>query len=153
MIIDGLLNFEPTPSAVTAITTTADSTNIIDLLNARDVGIGEGMRVVVYSGAVVFLGGTSLNIQLKESVDNITYYVASESGVMTLAQMTAQGNPAKLWETPIPHRPIELNVTMPRYLKLTYLIVGTFTAGGVWAGIVKDSQAAAIYPPGIVITN
>ena len=46
MILDSLLKF----SDAQALTATADSTNVIDLSNDRDIGIGEPMALVVTVG-------------------------------------------------------------------------------------------------------
>ena len=46
MILDSLLKF----SDAQALTATADSTNVIDLSNDRDIGIGEPMGIVITVG-------------------------------------------------------------------------------------------------------
>ena len=47
MIIDGLLQFDP---ALSAITVTRVSTNVIDLLNQRDIGDGASPPMICYVG-------------------------------------------------------------------------------------------------------
>lgn len=152
MILDNFLNFEPVTG--TAVTATADSTNIIDLLNARDMGIGDDPAILLVVQAIAAFtaaGAATMNIQIQMSLDNITYYVASESGPLPKASLTAG---MKIWQTYLPHRPVQLGGTFPRYIKLTYVVAtGPMTAGSVWAGLLLDSQSNPSYPPGIAIAN
>lgn len=152
MILDNFLNFEPVTG--TAVTATADSTNIIDLLNARDMGIGDDPAILLVVQAIAAFtaaGSATMNIQLQMSLDNITYYVASESGPIAKANLLAN---SKIWQTYLPHRPVQLGGTFPRYIKLTYVVAtGPMTAGTLWAGLLLDSQSNPAYPPGIVIAN
>jgi hypothetical protein len=152
MIIDGYLQFDPTGSA---ITTTRASTNVIDLLNARDLGTTEDLIVSVY-GQAAFTGGTSLNIQFQGAPDSGsgtpgTYVTYAETGAIPLANLTAN---VKLWQIDWPHRlvPVTGNA-FPRYVRLNYVVVGTMTAGTVSAQVTIDVQSNPPYPAGITITN
>lgn len=147
MILDKLLEFDPLP---TALTTTRDSTNIIDLANNRDMGIGFPLWVTVATGSVAVTGGTSVDIALRASVDDVTYHTVMTSGPIVTAQLTAS---RPIWRAPIAHRPPNFGGTFPRYYKLVYTIVGTYSAGGVGAWLNLDTQSAPAYPPGIAITN
>ncbi len=155
MIQDALLIFDP---AGTAITTTATSTNVLDLLNKRDLGIGSSPdepNLMVTVGTT-FAGGTSINVQFQTSPDNSTWTTAAESGVIALANLVAG---ARLLNIPIPSP--APGAALPRYYRLNYVVVGTMTAGTVTSellGILDEfpQQAAGYvggYPPGVVVYN
>lgn len=139
MIIDGNLQF----SNAQAVTATADSTNIVDLLNAGDLGAGEDLRVaIVVTTTATAAGAATLNIQLVGAA-------AGDSGF---------GSPQIIDETsPVPKASLvagnrfELNIpriwggasvlASIRYLKLTYTVAtGPLTAGNFSANIVKNNQ-------------
>lgn len=143
MIIDANLLL----SSAQALTTTADSTNIIDLLNARDMGLGGGMSDIclICSVGTALSGGTSINFQLMGSVDNSTYTVYAESGAVLTASLTAN---AEVLRITIPARPANA-AGNPRYYKMTYTIVGTYSAGTVYAYFTLDRQGALAYAPGV----
>lgn len=145
MYIDGLLQF----SSAQALTTTAVSTNVIDLLNPRDMGLGEDptLDVVAQVGAT-FTGGTSIQVVLQGSVDNSTFTDMVSGPVVAVAN-AVQG--AQLANFPMPT--LAPGQALPRYLRLNYVIVGTMGAGNVTSMIVLDRQANRTYAPGIVIAN
>ena len=150
MILDALLQL----SSGQTITATADSTNTIDLGVGRDLGIGDDptVKIVCFTGANAWTTCTSLNIQVLESADGTNWYIASESGVIAVALLTAN---AKVWETSLAHRNVALAGAPPRYIKLSYVIAGS-NAGGpalITSYLTMDVQAAPAYPPGIVISN
>jgi hypothetical protein len=87
MYIDGLLQF----SSAQALTTTAVSTNVIDLLNPRDMGLGEDPTLDIVAQVVTtFTGGTSIQAVLQGSVDNSTFTDMVSGPVVTTAN-AAQG--------------------------------------------------------------
>jgi len=146
MIIDGLLLFDSN----LALTSTQTSTNVIDLVNARDVGPGNSTALTVMSTVLFQSGGSStLTITLQDSTDNSTYTTLAVSPAIAKANMTAG---ARLWGVTIP--PLPAGRALGRYLRLNYT-VGTadFTAGNLSAMIVLDDQLARAYPPGITISN
>lgn len=151
MFLDNNLLF----SSAQAITSTADSTNVLDLLNARDLGAGDdpGMELLVQvQTAFVSAGGATLTISLRGSTDNSTYSVYAQSRLLTVADMTTPG--ARLMQFSLP-QPIASDA-LPRYLKLVYTTAtSTFSAGAITAAIVLDRQDAnpPAYPAGIVIVN
>jgi hypothetical protein len=129
---------------------TAVSTNVVDMLNARDPGPGNTLIVPV-SVNTAFAGGTSLQVQLQESVDNSTYVTVEETAAIPLASLGAN---QRINTFKIPQRPSSLQA-LPRYIRLNYIVVGTMTAGKVDAGIVLDagSEGMTTYPAGVTVTN
>jgi hypothetical protein len=74
MYMDGLLLFDTN----VAITSTAVSTNVIDLLNARDMGVGDDPAldvVIQVTSALLSAGASTLTVQFQGSTDNTTYTV------------------------------------------------------------------------------
>lgn len=153
MFIDSLLIFSTAGGQT--ITGTADSSNVIDLLNARDMGVGDdpGLELLVQvQTAMVSAGGATLTISLNGSTDNSTYSVYARSRVLTVADMTTPG--ARLMQFSLPG-PLASDA-LPRYLKLIYTTAtSTFSAGALYAALVLDRQDAnpPAYPAGIVIAN
>lgn len=152
MILDGLLSFNTvgTPQALTS--TTAPSTNVIDLLNARDMGVGDdpALKLAIFVGtAGVSAGGATLTIQAQGSTDNSTYTTYAESRAYSAADLAA-GN--KLFPIDWPHR--GPGDALPRYLRLNYSIAtSTFSALAIDAKLVLDRQDSTTYPPGLGISN
>lgn len=157
MIIDGLLQFDP---ALSAITVTRASTNVIDLLAQRDIGGGDAppMFCAVYvSAAFTAAGAGTLVVQAQGSFDNATYYTYLESRAFSIAELTPIG---KMFAFAWPSVPVPLpgstgiSGALPRYLRLNYVVAtGPMTAGSVSAQLVLDVQNQRQYPAGLVITN
>lgn|SRR5690348_16536780 len=145
MIIDGNLQL----SNNQAITTTADSTNIVDLLNAGDLGAGEDLRVAITCLATcTAAGAATLNIQLVGA--------ANGDGAFGSPQIIDETSAIPKASLLIGNR-FELNIpriwagsavlASVRYLKLTYTVAtGPLTAGSFSANIVKSNQDNRSYP-------
>lgn len=159
MIFDANLMFDMTYSAangmggVNVFTSGSSqvSTNVIDQLYARDLGQAKSGVAPVEIFVVVttaFAGGTSLNIQLQGSTDNITYTTYAESGAIPLAALTLGAN---LFNVMIPGVQPESGPP-PRYYRLNYVCVGAMTAGAVIAGL-GATDDNRYYTPGTVVNN
>lgn len=171
MILDALLQFDP---AATPWTGTTNSQNVIDLGvtsgvptsanggGARDIGIGDdpAMKLLVQV-ITTFLGGTNLTVNFQGAPDNgsgapgaYTTYISSPA--ILLAALIAG---ARLLDIDVPRPPP--GVAIPRFLRLTYVASGTFTAGVIESLIVLDrmdqiEQSNAVmggYPVGITVQN
>lgn len=157
MILDGLLSFNTvgTPQAITA---TAVSDNIIDLLNPRDMGIGDdpALKLALYvTTAFVSAGGATLQVQFQGAPNSSgspgTYVVYAESRAYAVADLI-QG--VKVLPIDLPHRDPTLLVTFPRFYRINYVVaVSTFSAGAIDAKLVLDRQDSPQYPAGLTITN
>ena len=146
MILDTLLMFDPPATVVTA---TAVSTNIIDLLNARDMGIGDApaLKLVILVGTTMEAAGSAtLQIQAQGSTDSSTWLTLAESRAYALASLTAN---RKLF--PIDWPVIEAGATGPsvlhRYLRLNYIVAtGPMTAGTIQAYLSTNRDDQVSYP-------
>lgn len=131
MITDKLLRV----SEAQALTTTAVSTDKIDLSTARDMGEGEDL-FMVFTVGTAFAGGTSINFNVTVADDAALSTNATTigmSGVIVTASLTA-GAQFTVRLNPL------IGSLGRRYLGATYTIVGTMSAGTVTADIVTDIQ-------------
>jgi hypothetical protein len=164
MILDGALQFTGTAGTVssdTPTTGTQQSTNVIDLVNARDLGIGDdpALKILVQITAA-FVSGTSLEVQVQGAADNGSgapgaYTTMISSGALAEADLVIGryilGIDLPRILLPLPTGPGKQ--ALPRFLRLQYVTVGTHTLGTLYGAIVLDREDLISYPPGIVIAN
>lgn len=148
MIIDGLLLFSSAQNITTG--TAQVSTNVIDLLNARDMGIGNlyplKIACFVTTGFTSTDAGT-LIISAQGSTDNTTWTTYAVSPTYSAADLVAG---AKLMPLDWSHR----QGALPRYLRLNYDSGSLhFTPGSITSMLVLDRQDATQYPAGLTIQN
>jgi hypothetical protein len=151
MILDKLLQFDP---AATAITVSADSSNILDLLNARDLFHGEEKLVIVLTVGTAFaaVGAATLTVALQSSADNITYNNLIVSDAIPKANLTANSR----FMLPLPSYLANPQALLPRYLKLRYTVAtGPFTAGTIESDLTlsPDHNLPPTYAAGITVAN
>lgn len=161
MILDRSLCFDGGDSnTFAAITTTRDSTDVIDvgisgqIGNARDMGVGMNLQLLVLSNRL-FAGGTSVQISLQGAPDNGsgaqgTYVIYAQTPAITLAQLNAA--PGMLFPIVLP-RPPYGGLALPRFYKLVYTVSGTFTAGAVLAHLLLNREDAIQYPSALNVAN
>ncbi len=132
MITDSLLRL----SEAQALTTTAVSSNTVDLGVARDIGSGETLHMLWTVGTAL-ASGTSVNFEIitSASADLSTPTVIDSTGAVVTASLTA----GKQLALKIPN---QLDSTGQQYLGCRYTIVGTYDAGTVTCDIVLDLQDA-----------
>jgi hypothetical protein len=161
MIIDGLLQFSGTAGiagSTDSPTTGAQfSNNVIDLQNARDLGIGDDSAIeVLCVVTTAFTGGTSLAVSVQGSVDNSTFTTMITGPVVAEANLIPGTNLANFTLPRIAGALMDrpgATQALPRYLRLGYTTVGTHGAGALFASMVLDRHDQIAYPPGIVIAN
>lgn len=186
MILDGLLTFTGTSNGATGgitsgaqtdapTTGTQVASNIIDLGvssgvpssanggGARDIGAGDDPSLKLSAiVTTVFAGGTSIALELSGAPDNGSgvpgaYTVMWQSpAAVVLASLVAG---LQLANIDVP-RPAPGQV-LPRFLRLRFINVGTFTGGAIEAQIVidRDDQITGPtglysgYPAGLTVAN
>lgn len=143
MILDKLLMF----SESQAVTTTAASTDVIDLGpikgTKRDIGVGEPIEFWVISNTTATAAGAAtLNVQLQTSADNVTWVTLYDSGPQALAAL-AVGK--RILSTKVPQGVL-------KYLRVNYVVgTGPLTAGAFTAGMNLDVDANYHYPTAFTV--
>lgn len=141
MITDALLVFDLANASIRAAGSYV-STNQIDLSVNRDVGSGEGLKILT-NVDVAFAGGTNVSIEVlvSDNADLSSPDVIGRSEPLTTAQLAAGS--AHVMELPQ-----QINSKGKRYLGLRYVSTGTYTAGSISSRIVKDISDVKYYPVG-----
>jgi hypothetical protein len=142
MITDKLLRV----SEDQALTTTAVSTDTIDLSVARDIGEG-GDLYMNFAVTTALAGGTSVKFEVISSASanlGSPTVIGSTDAIVT-ASLVAGYNTA-----------VRINPQIAslgqRYLGARYTISGTYTSGKVTADVVTDIQdGRKFYPSGVTV--
>lgn len=146
MILDTLLQFSPTPQAITATVGSVDQIDLGPLGGnptanvLRDIGVGEDLLLVIRTVAA-FNNLTSLTFALQTD-DNAAFSTPVQlwaSSAVPLAQLTANRTIAvvSLKGAQAPYE---------RFIRMNYTVAGTApTTGSVEAFIVKDAQQYRAY--------
>ena len=122
-----------------AITTTANSTNIIDLGNdsSKVQALNEKGDIELFvQVTTAFTGGTSIDAVLK-SDDDVAFgspLTIKSTGAVVIASLV-QGYQFKLGTLP------RIN---EQYLRMTYTVVGSPSAGKIFAGLILGRQTANV---------
>lgn len=152
LIFDGTLN----PSTGVAVTATRQSTNVLDLLVGRDLGVGAILGIHVHV-LEAFATLTSLTVSL-EVCDTAggTYLTLMASGAIPAAQLIAG---SVIFRMDVPPNQV-LNAiagilkTPGRFLALRYTVAGAnATTGKVFSYLTPtlDRQAYNSYPAGYAV--
>jgi len=131
MITDKLLRV----STDQALTTTAVSTDTIDLSIARDIGEGDDL-FMNFAVTAALTGGTSVKFEViiadNAALSSNVVVVGSSDAVVTASLVAG-------YNTAVRINP-QIASTGKRYLGARYTISGTYSAGTVTADIVMDIQ-------------
>ena len=165
MILDSQLSFVPIGGNLAVTSAAIAGPNVIDLLgqgvgtapasifgtptlfgapDAMGVG-GPRPELNVVLGSAAWVGGTSLNVALQGAADlgtptyqPDTWHTFAETGAIVTASLTAYTIVARFpWLPPFPAN------LRPRYLRLLFTPVGTFTTGVIASAtvtLVRDDQ-------------
>lgn len=144
-IYDGLLQLTGTPGTVSSDTITTGvqvSTNVIDMGDTQDLGIGDNpapkLSVTV---TTAFSGGTSLQVAIQGSVDNSTFTTMASGPVLAEANLIVGTHVFDLDWPRIAGALVDKpggGQALPRYIRLQYTSVGTHGAGAIFGGFNLD---------------
>ena len=159
MIEDGALVFTGTAGSITAnydtpTTGTQQSTNIVDLVNARDMGIGDNPAIkLLVTVKTAFTAGTSLQVQFQGAPDAGggtpgTYVTYAESAAVLEADLVAG---RYLLPIDVPRPPP--GAPLPRFYRLQYVSAGTHSTGQIVGALVLDRRDYVVYPAGQTVPN
>jgi hypothetical protein len=127
LVFDGTFAANGTPTGV-AITSTAASTNILDMLTARDVGAGDELELHV-DVTTAFATLTSLQIAYQTSPDTTSgnFVNILLSPVILLASLVVG---AKVFRYKVPPFQLLDTGTPNRYHRLNYTVAGSAETTG-----------------------
>jgi|SRR5690606_26213988 len=135
MYIDKELEF----SLEQVVTSSAASTNYVDLTNARDIGMSPKYIAVTVNESATAVGAATVNFQLQKD-DNSSFSTATtvyDSGAISKDTLVA----GYQFFIPIPPG------TDERYLRMYYSVgTGPLTAGKFTAQVVDSIQKSKAYP-------
>ncbi|CNE70810.1 Bbp16 family capsid cement protein [Yersinia kristensenii] len=143
MILDKLLMF----SESQAVTTTAASTDVIDLGpikgTRRDIGVGTPIEFwATVNTTATAAGAATLSVQLQTSADNAAWATLYDSSPQPVATLKAG---KWLLSTKVPQGVL-------RYLRVNYVVgTGPLTAGAFTAGMNLDVDANYHYPTAFTV--
>jgi hypothetical protein len=134
MIQDKLLQL----SDAQAVTASAASTNVIDLGSAADIGLSDGLYVLITcSEAAVSAGASTVTFAIQKSSDNSSYTDVVVSEAVAKASLIIGYQ--KIMKIPVG--------TDLRYLRLYYTVaVANLSAGKFSAVVLSAIQKNIVYP-------
>ena len=133
-------------SSAQAVTSSAGSTDVIDLSQARAIGDGEELEFFVnVDTAATAAGAATVTFQVQ--TDDNSAFSSPTTVIQTDAIPKATLAAGYQIKIPLPD-----GATPERYLRLYYSVAtGPLTAGAFTAGLVLDAQNSRAYPSGYTI--
>lgn len=137
-----ILDAENLFSSAQAITASAASTNIIDLSQVRDIGVGEDIYVVaLVTTAFTDTGGDSTVAVTLETDDNEAFS-SPALAVQTLGTFGASAAAGSKLVAKL-----QPGAIVQRYMRAYYTVAGgSLTTGAISCFLTLDIEAARIYP-------
>lgn len=147
MILDHQLMF----SDGQAVTGNAQSTNVIDLKDARDIGRGHPLWIMIQVTASMTDSGSNSTVAVSlKTDDNDNAPMDSAATLQTLMTIPAVSPAGSTWFVRVNPEILE---KFQRYIALQYTLAnGDLTTGSFRAGILLDPQMWAAYPSGFSVT-
>ena len=144
MYVDALLLF--TPITDQDITAAAASTNYLDMSQARDLGVGQQLYVVIVCTVAMTDGTSDSTLTVALYGDSTTTFTPDGfQTLVTIPALTAVGTKFVC--------PIAPELTKYRYLELYFTPnTGNLTTGSFIAFITTNPQLNAVYPDAITIS-
>ncbi len=143
MFLDAYQRF----SDAQAVTTTAVSTNIVDLGGDRNIGVGEPMAVVVVLDVGTdFTTGDETYVVTLETDDNSSFSSAAVIATKAIIGLNAAGSKFVLG--------VPADSSCERYLRLNYTQGGTTPTATYTSFLIPQSmiQNEFVYPDGFTIS-
>lgn len=153
-MLDSTLIFDGTlPSTGVAVTSTRVSTNVIDLLTGRDIGVGNTQYItVLVTTAFTSTNSATLQVQFEVcSTAGGSYLPLLLSPVIVATNLIAGAVPFQIVVPPngFNNATSGIVATPGQFLRLTYTVgTGVFSAGAVmaWLGAAPDRNNYRSYP-------
>ena len=135
-----------------AVTITAVSTNVIDLSQDRNIGIGEPMAVLITIDVAADVANADETYQFDLQTD-ATDAFGSPTVIASQAFTTAQATTDLLVGARVV-LPVRKDLSAEEVLRLNYTTTGTTPSVTVTAALLPQSfiQAEALYPTNIVVS-
>lgn len=136
-----------------ALTASRASTDVIDLVNNRDIAesLGTGLKIRFQVMTALVSGGSStLVVSVQGSTDGSNWDTYVSTPAIAKAALTAGKHIDFDW----PPAGLLPNMTKPKQIRLNYTAGTTdFTGGTISAFVLLTRDANHAYAPGVVVTN
>lgn len=141
-----LEDLQNTFSTAQSLTTTAASTNTIDLGVAENIGVGETIMLVMIISTAFAGASQTMTPSLQTAIDTAFTSPVTVRTYDTFAALTpAQTKRVYKLE---PYNDVGLYL---RYIRLMYTVATTLTGGAINAFLTKDAQLWTPYAVGFVV--
>lgn len=144
-----MLDIQNIFSSAQPITATAPSTNVLDFLAPRDIGVGNMLELNISVNTLFATSNAgTLQVSFQGSVDNTNFYDIVLSPVVVASELVAG---RRILQQPVPRafQPNMRAIGMPQYYRLNFIVAtGAFTAGKLdaWLSADMDRDAYYTYP-------
>ncbi len=147
MLLDKLTTFSEVQAVTTGSDTGIASTNVIDLLQARDIGVGENLYLVVtVDTAMTDSGNNSTLAVYTQTDDNESFTTATNTALVTTFAVNTAARTTVI-------KRVDPGMFNEQYGRLFYLAAnGALTTGAVSGFLTHDPDIIRHYPDAITIS-